>query len=86
MDGEEVVQLYIRDLVGSITRPIKELKGFEKIAIKTGETKIVTFTINAEILQFYTVNKKWEVESGDFDVWVGGDSDTRLKSSFKVSE
>ncbi len=85
-DGEEVVQLYIRDLVGSITRPIKELKGFEKIMIKAGETKTITFTINNETLQFYTVNKKWEVESGDFEVWIGGDSRASLKKSFFVVE
>ena len=84
IDGEEVVQLYIRDLVGSLTRPIKELKGFEKIMIKSGETKAVNFTINTESLEFYTVNKKWEVESGDFDIWVGGDSRAPLKASFSV--
>jgi len=84
-DGEEVVQLYIRDLVGSITRPIKELKGFEKITLKKGETKTVTFSINSEILQFYTVNKKWEVEPGDFNIWVGGDSTAPLEGSFVVS-
>jgi len=86
MDGEEVVQLYIRDLVGSLTRPIRELKGFEKIFLKTGETKNITFTINQESLQFYTVNKKWEVEPGNFEVWVGGDSNASLKSTFKVIE
>ena len=86
VDGEEVVQLYIRDLVGSITRPIKELKGFEKVEIKSGETKTVSFTINSETLQFYTVNKKWEVEPGDFNVWVGGDSTAPLKASFTVLE
>ncbi len=85
-DGEEVIQLYIRDLVGSLTRPIKELKGFEKVALKTGETKTVTFTLNNETLQFYTFNKKWEVEPGDFDVWVGGDSTAPLKASFTVIE
>ncbi len=84
-DGEEVVQLYIRDLVGSITRPIKELKGFEKIFLKSGETKTVTFTINSETLQFYTINKKWEVEPGNFDVWVGGDSNTRLQATFEIN-
>jgi beta-glucosidase len=83
-DGEEVVQLYIRDLVGSLTRPVKELKGFKKIFIKKGETKTVTFIINKKLLQFYTVNKKWEVETGDFDVWIGGCSTTKLKESFKV--
>ncbi|KJD36462.1 beta-glucosidase [Tamlana sedimentorum] len=83
-DGEEVIQLYIRDLIGSITRPIKELKGFKKIMIASGETKTIHFTINAETLQFYTSNKKWEVEPGDFNVWVGGDSSTTLKTLFTV--
>ena len=85
-DGEEVVQLYIRDLVGSLVRPIKELKGFEKMMIKAGATKTVTFTINSETLQFYTSNKTWEVETGKFDVWVGGDSKATLKASFSVTE
>ncbi|SFC98866.1 beta-glucosidase BglX [Algibacter pectinivorans] len=83
-DGEEVIQLYIKDLIGSITRPIKELKGFKKTMIKSGETKTIHFTINAETLQFYTINKMWEVEPGDFNVWVGGDSTTNLKASFTV--
>lgn len=84
VDGEEVVQLYIRDLVGSLTRPIKELKGFKKLMIKSGETKTVSFTIDAKTLQFYTANKTWEVEPGDFNVWVGGDSTTNLKETFSV--
>ncbi len=82
--GEEVVQLYIRDLVGSLTRPIKELKGFQKIELDVGETKTITFTINSETLHFYTANRKWEVEPGDFNIWVGGDSNATLKSSFIV--
>lgn len=85
-DGEEVVQLYIRDLVGSLVRPIKELKGFEKIMLKVGESKTINFTINADLLQFYTVNNKWEVEPGEFNVWIGGDSTTTLKESFKVTQ
>jgi len=85
-DGEEVVQLYIRDLAGSVTRPVRELKGFEKIALKPGETRIVSFTINAKLLQFYTANSKWEVESGDFNIWSGGSSAAKLKSSFTVEE
>tara|TARA_R110002049_G_scaffold32570_9_gene108319 strand:- start:127 stop:2454 length:2328 start_codon:yes stop_codon:yes gene_type:complete len=84
--GEEVVQLYIRDLVGSLVRPIKELKGFKKVMLKAGETKGITFTINTEMLQFYTANKIWEVEPGEFSVWVGGDSTTSLKETFKVIE
>lgn len=84
--GEEVVQLYIRDLVASYIRPVKELKGFEKILLQPGETKKVTFLINAETLQFYTANKKWEVEPGTFDIWVGGSSTTELKQRFNVIE
>ncbi|WP_083476252.1 beta-glucosidase BglX [Lacinutrix mariniflava] len=82
--GEEVVQLYIRDLVGSITRPTKELKGFQKIMLKSGETKTVTFSIDSKALQFYTVNKIWEVEPGEFNVWIGGSSQTKNKASFTV--
>ncbi len=85
-DGEEVVQLYIQDVYGSLTRPVKELKGFEKISLKIDETKKVTFIINAELLQYYTANNKWEVESGDFNLWIGGDSNSILTASFKVIE
>jgi len=85
-DGEEVVQLYIRDLAGSVTRPVRELKGFEKVALKPGETKTISFTINAKLLQFYTANSKWEVEPGDFHIWIGGSSAAKLKSSFTVVE
>ncbi|WP_339885184.1 beta-glucosidase BglX [Polaribacter vadi] len=82
--GEEVVQLYIRDLVASIVRPVKELKGFEKISLNAGETKTVTFTIDKEVLQFYTINKKWEVEAGDFQLFVGGNSATKLVQKITV--
>ncbi|MEE9438489.1 MAG: beta-glucosidase BglX [Saprospiraceae bacterium] len=82
--GEEVVQLYIRDLIGSITRPIKELKGFEKIYLKAFETKTVVFEINKNTLAFYTANDMWEVETGDFELWIGGCSDTTIKTSFEV--
>lgn len=73
-DGAEVVQLYIRDLVGSITRPVKELKGFEKIFLKAGESKTVTFKITPELLRFYDYALKQVAEPGDFDVMIGGDS------------
>ena len=85
-DGEEVVQLYIRDLVGSITRPVKELKGFQKIFLKKGASKTVSFVIDRKLLEFYTIRKKWEVEPGDFEVWVGGDSTTELKTKFTVTD
>ncbi|OIQ41296.1 MAG: glycosyl hydrolase [Bacteroidetes bacterium MedPE-SWsnd-G1] len=80
--GEEVIQLYIRDMVGSITRPIKELKGFEKINIASGETQTVSFTIDEEMIEFYTVNNKWEAESGEFKVFVGSNSEDLLESTF----
>ncbi len=73
-DGAEVVQLYIRDLVGSITRPVKELKGFEKIFLKAGESKAVTFKITPELLRFYDYNLNRVAEPGDFDVMIGGNS------------
>lgn len=73
-DGAEVVQLYIRDLVGSITRPVKELKGFEKIFLKAGESKTVSFKITPELLHFYDYDLNYVAESGDFDVMIGGNS------------
>ncbi|WP_158838878.1 beta-glucosidase BglX [Polaribacter sp. L3A8] len=84
INGEEVVQLYIRDLVGSLVRPVKELKGFQKISLQAGETKKASFTIDKEVLQFYTINKKWEVESGDFYLFIGGDSSTKLKKKITI--
>ncbi|MDE3236827.1 MAG: beta-glucosidase BglX [Bacteroidota bacterium] len=75
-DGEEVVQLYTRDMVGSITRPVKELKGFQKIFIKKGESKEVVFTLTANDLKFYNNNLKYIFEPGAFKVFVGPDSDT----------
>ena len=74
-DGAEVVQLYIRDLVGSITRPVKELKGFQKIFLKKGESKKVTFSISPEDLKFYNSSLIYDWESGDFDIMIGTNSD-----------
>jgi len=85
-DGKEVVQLYIRDLVGSVTRPVKELKGFQKVAIKKGETKTVTFKLTKEDLKFYNYNLDFVAEPGDFEVFVGTNSDADLKSKFKLVE
>ena len=73
-DGEEVIQLYIRDEVASITRPIKELKGFDKIKLKAGESKTVTFDVKDEQLGFYNNQMKFVVEKGDFTFMVGGNS------------
>jgi len=73
-DGSEIVQLYIRDVIGSITRPVKELKGFQKIMLKTGESKTVTFDITPEDLKFYNSDLKYDWESGDFEIKIGGNS------------
>ncbi|ERM80640.1 beta-D-glucoside glucohydrolase [Rhodonellum psychrophilum GCM71 = DSM 17998] len=73
-DGAEVVQLYIRDVVGSITRPVKELKGFKKIFLKAGETKTVTFDITPEDLKFYNYELEYVWEPGDFEIMIGGNS------------
>lgn len=72
--GEEVVQLYVQDLVGSVTRPVKELKGFEKISLKPGESKVVTFTINSDNLKFYTRDMSYRAEPGEFLITVGPNS------------
>ena len=82
-DGTEIVQLYIRDVVGSISRPMKELKGFQKITLKAGESKTVQFRITANDLKFYNSSLKYVVEPGDFKVFVGGNSRDLKESGFK---
>ena len=72
--GDEVVQLYIRDLVGSITRPVRELKGFNKIFLRAGESKTVSFTITRDLLRFYDYDLNYVAEPGDFDIMIGGNS------------
>ncbi|SHE76905.1 beta-glucosidase BglX [Chryseobacterium takakiae] len=74
-DGAEVVQLYIRDMVGSITRPVKELKGFQKVMLKKGESKKVTFSITPENLKFYNGDLKYDWEPGEFDIMIGTSSE-----------
>ncbi|ANH83415.1 beta-glucosidase [Niabella ginsenosidivorans] len=73
-DGAEVVQLYIRDKVGSISRPVKELKGFQKVLLKAGEAKTITFRITPEDLKFYNSRLKYDWETGDFEIMIGGNS------------
>jgi beta-glucosidase len=72
--GAEVVQLYIRDLVSSVTRPVKELKGFRKVWLKPGERTAVTLDITPALLSFYDINMKYVVEPGDFEIMVGNSS------------
>ena len=83
-DGSEVVQLYIRDLIGSVTRPVKELKGFEKIFLKAGESKQVSFKLTADMLKFYNYNLDFVCELGDFEVMIGGDSRDVNKALFSL--
>ena len=73
-DGKEVVQLYIRDVVGSVTRPVKELKGFQKVDVKAGESKTVTFNITPNDLKFYNYDLKHDWEAGEFHIMIGGNS------------
>ena len=83
-DGEEVVQLYVQDVAASITRPVKELKGFEKIALKAGESRRVSFKIPAEQLGFLDQNLKFTIEPGTFKVFVGDSSDGGLEGKFEI--
>jgi beta-glucosidase len=82
--GHEVVQLYIRDLVGSVTRPIKELKGFKRIYLEPGHTQKVTFELPTSELKFYDINMEYTVEPGDFKVWIGPDSEKGLNEQFQL--
>ena len=81
-DGQEVVQLYIRDMVGSITRPVKEFKGFEKVFLKKGEKRTISFFIGIDDLKFYNADLKYIAEPGEFEVYVGGNSREVLKEKF----
>ncbi|NDV69320.1 beta-glucosidase BglX [Dysgonomonas sp. 25] len=83
-DSDEVVQLYIRDLVGSVTRPVRELKDFERVTIKAGESKDVSFTITPEKLKFYNADIQFVNEPGDFDVMIGGNSRDVKTARFKL--
>jgi beta-glucosidase len=83
-DGVETVQLYIRDLVGTITRPVKELKGFKKVELKKGESKEVSFTISVEDLKFYNSDLKFVAEPGAFKVFVGGNSQEVKEAGFEL--
>ena len=85
-DGEEVVQLYVRDLLAGVTRPVRELKGFRKVMLRAGESREVTFTLTPDDLSFWRLDKKWGQEPGDYHVWAGHDSDCTLGGSFRITE
>lgn len=82
VDGKEVVQLYIRDIVASVTRPVKELKGFQKVFLRAGESRTVSFDIDASALGFYDAEGNYLVEEGEFQVFVGPSSQTRNSENF----
>jgi beta-glucosidase len=83
-DGSEVVQLYIRDMISSVTRPVKELKDFKKITLKAGETQTITFIVSPDKLSFYNRNMKKVVEAGEFEIMVGTASDDLQSVKFSV--
>ncbi|MBK1789915.1 glycoside hydrolase family 3 N-terminal domain-containing protein [Persicirhabdus sediminis] len=85
-EGTEIAQLYIRDLVASVTRPVRQLKGFQRVALKPGESKTLSFTIDEEMLSFYRRDMSWGTEPGEFQVFVGGSSDAELMTSFTLTE
>ena len=85
-DGDEIVQLYIRDVVGSVSRPVKELKGFSRISLKKGETKTINFVIDADKLKFYNSTLDYVCEPGEFKVMVGPNSRDLQSKNFKLSE
>jgi len=85
-EGKEVVQLYIRDVVGSITRPVSELKGFQKINLKPGESKKISFTITPEDLKFYNYDLKYDWEAGDFEIMIGTNAQSVKKATVNWSK
>ncbi len=83
-EAVEIAQLYIHDLVGSVTRPVKELKGFQRVSLHPGEIRTITFKLHTDDLAFYNRKMKRVIESGRFHVWIGGDSNATLKASFRI--
>jgi beta-glucosidase len=84
VEAEETAQLYIRDLVGSVTRPVKELKGFQKVRLKPNETKTLNFELPAQALGFHNRQMQYVVEPGTFHIWIGGDSQAGLEGEFEL--
>ena len=82
--ADEVVQLYVRDMVGSVTRPVRELKDFQRVHIGARETLTVTFALHTDALGFYGRRNHWNVEAGAFQLWVGGSSAATLGSGFQL--
>jgi beta-glucosidase len=85
-DGEETVQLYIQDLVGSVVRPVKELKGFQKVFLLKGQSKPVSFTIDIDKLKFYNSELKYLAELGDFKIYIGTSSQNVKEAAFTLTQ
>jgi beta-glucosidase len=84
VEAEEVVQLYIRDLVGTVTRPVRELKGFQRVQLKPRESREVSFTLGPEDLAFYGREMKRNTEAGEFHAWIGGSSAAEMRTEFTL--
>jgi beta-glucosidase len=85
-EAEEIVQLYIRDVAGNVTRPVRELKGFQRVTLAAGESKPVSFDIHTSELAFHNRKMELVTEPGAFHVWIGGDSNAQLWTEFEVHE
>jgi len=84
VEAEEIAQLYVRDLVGNVTRPVRELKGFQRLRLRPGESRTVSFVLSPEDLAFYGRDMRLMTEAGDFHVWIGGSSDAGLRAEFTI--
>ena len=86
VEGDEIVQLYLRDRFGSVTRPVRELKAFQRVTLAPGETREVRFSLTVEDLKFYKRDQTRGAEAGKFDVWIGGDSAAGRKAEFTLTQ
>ncbi len=84
MAAEEVAQLYVRDLIGNVTRPVRELKGFQRVWLAPGESRVIEFELQADDLAFYGRNMQLLTEPGEFHAWIGGSSTTQLRTEFRI--
>ena len=83
-DGDDVAQLYVRDVVAETTRPVRELKGFERFSLKSGESKVITFEVPTSELAYCHIDHSFKTDKGDFKVWVGADSNATLEGKFTI--
>jgi beta-glucosidase len=86
VEAEEVVQLYVRDVIGQVTRPVRELKGFRRVRLAPGESREVSFELRPEDLAFHGRDMRWVTEAGEFEVWIGGSSEADLQAAFHIIE